>query len=133
MENKEMDSEIFKFKQSGEMITGKVIALFQTETGGVIKLDTEQFNLRNFKKDKTILLRIDTVGLKRIFKQAVLQKDIIVGKTIITVEFLESDNKSIRHFVLIGYRDPEIKKSYFRYSSKQYELVDDEIFLELLK
>ncbi len=122
--------EFFKFKAVGEAIEGKVIALIQTQHGGAIELE--------IATDEKIYFGISTVGLKRIFKQAFLQKDIVVGKSVISVIFIEevplknNPENSFCHYVLTGYRDAADKKSLFKYSTKEYELIDENQFIKFL-
>ncbi len=122
--------EFFKFKELKQSIEGKVISLIQTQLGGAIELEIQT--------DENIYFGISTVGLKRIFKQAFLQKDIIPGKTIIAVIWTDevplknNPQNTFCHYVLSGYREPGNDKSFFRYSTKEYEIMDEMDFVKLL-
>ena len=122
--------EFFKFKVMGESIEGIIVAFIQTQFGASIKLD--------IGNNDYIYLGINLVGLKDIFKQAVLNKKIIINKTVISLLFknevpLKSDsNKTFQHFVLTGYSEKGNKETFFRFSTEEYETINEQDFLELI-
>jgi len=129
-EQKETEKTFFKFKNLKDSIEGRVVSLIQTQLGGALELEINQ--------DEHVYLGINTVGLKRIFKQAFLRKDIIIGQTVLSVMFIEetplknNPQNTFCHYLLQGYRVPDKKESFFRYSTKEYEIIDESEFIKFL-
>lgn len=131
MENESKKIEFFKFHNIGESLEGKVINFVQTQLGAAVETE--------IATNETIYLGINTIGLKRIWKQAIQNNDIVLGKTVFSVLFqdevtLKNDaGKTFCHFLLSGYKFKDSKESYFRYSTKEYEIIDKEKFLKFLE
>ncbi len=131
MENESKKIEFFKFHNVGESLEGKVINFIQTQLGAAVETE--------IASNEMVYLGINTIGLKRIWKQAILNNDIVIGETVFSILFedeivLKKDaGKTFCHFILSGYKYKNSKETYFRYSTREYEVINKDKFLKFLE
>jgi len=130
MENSNHKIEFYKFKNPGESIEGVIKGYYKTLHGGAVKLEIAE--------NEYIYVGINLTGLKDVFKQAVQLHKIVFNKTVVSILFknevplIKDKTKTFMHFVLSGYTEKENINTFFRFSTEEYESIDEMEFLNLL-
>jgi hypothetical protein len=120
----------------GASIEGKVIRYVETQNNPAVLIDT---NPKSGSDDSLYYVGLGTIALKRLFRQAIRLRKIIVGQSNISIVVTEivplksNAKKNFYHYKLTILTDPKDRNTLCSFSSNEYTALREEDFLKTLE
>lgn len=135
-EGQEQKIQFAELNQVGASIEGKVIKYVETQNNPAVLIDT---NPKSENDDSLRYIGLGTIALKRLFRQAIRLRKIVLHQSNISITVTEivplknDPTRNFYHYKLVVLTDPKDKKTLCSFSSNEYTTLREEDFLESLE